>query len=406
VSKEDQVGTSEARIDELIAELVGACPPGDTETVEFLGTQFDLGLAWVHFPVGLGGLGGTPADQLYVLQRLAAMHAPTAAMRNVIGYGMVAPTLVAHGTRPQQQRFLRPLFTGEEIWCQLFSEPGAGSDVASLSCRAERDGDEWVLNGQKVWTTLAHVSSFGLLIARTDPDVAKHRGMTAFLVDMHAPGVEVRPLYQATGEAEFNECFFNDARVPDGWRLGGVGEGWSVSITTLMNERVSIGGTVPPRNAGFIGEAMKLWRERWADRRDPYAMAVRGELARAWVRNEVVRLTNWRASDLRRSGTPGPEGSVAKLSFAEENQRTSDLCVDLMGADGMLYGSSYPLVRPTETAFGGGDLRKAFIRMRANSIEGGTSEVMRNIIAERVLGLPGEPRADKAVAWKDVPRSV
>jgi alkylation response protein AidB-like acyl-CoA dehydrogenase len=171
-----------------------------------------------------------------------------------------------------------------------------------------------------------------------------------------------------------------------------------------MNERVSIGGTVPPRASGLIGEAVKIWRSRWATRTDAYAMAVRAELMASWVRNEVARLTNWRASDLRQAGTPGPEGSVAKLAFAEENQRTSELCVDLLGAEGMLYGSEYPLVRPSETAMASGDMRKAFLRMRANSIEGGTSEVMRNIIGERVLGLAGEPRNDKAVAWKDVPR--
>jgi alkylation response protein AidB-like acyl-CoA dehydrogenase len=172
-----------------------------------------------------------------------------------------------------------------------------------------------------------------------------------------------------------------------------------------MNERVSIGGTVPPRGSGLIGEAVKIWHRRWAGRTDAHAMAVRSELLQAWVRNETGRLTNWRASDLRKAGTPGPEGSVAKLAFAEENQRTSELCVDLMGAEGMLYGSTYPQVRPSESAMSGGDMRKAFIRMRANSIEGGTSEVMRNIIGERVLGLPGEPRNDKDVPWKDVPRS-
>jgi alkylation response protein AidB-like acyl-CoA dehydrogenase len=399
------MATSEAQIDQLIDELVTQFPPKTTDPVTFLGEQFDRGLAWAHFPVGEGGLGATPTEQLYVLRRMSKLGAPSAVGRNVIGYGMVAPTIVAHGTPEQKARFLRPLFTGAEIWCQLFSEPGAGSDVAALATRAERDGDEWILNGQKVWTTLAHQSAFGLIIARTNPDVPKHRGITAFLVDMHAPGVDVRPLYQATGEAEFNECFFSDARVPDTQRLGGVGEGWGVSITTLMNERVSIGGTVPPRGSGLIGEAVKVWQKNWTGRTDPYAMAVRSELLQAWVRNEVGRLTNWRASDLRKAGTPGPEGSVAKLAFAEENQRTSELCVNLMGAEGMLYGSNYPMIRPTETALAGGDMRKAFIRMRANSIEGGTSEVMRNIIGERVLGLAGEPRNDKDVAWKDVPRS-
>ena len=397
--------TSDAEIQILIDELIAAFPPATTDPVVFLGEQFDCGLAWAHFPVGHGGLGGNPSHHRDVLRRLSKVGAPSANARNVIGYGMVAPTIAEHGTEWQKERFLRPLFTGEEIWCQLFSEPGAGSDVAALATRAELDGDEWVLNGQKVWTTLAHESTFGLLIARSNPDVPKHRGITAFLVDMHAPGVEVLPLYQATGEAEFNECFFSDVRVPDVMRLGGVGEGWSVSITTLMNERVSIGGTVPPRGSGLIGEAVKMWQKKWADREDRHAIAVRSELLQSWVRNEVARLTNWRASDLRKAGTPGPEGSVAKLAFAEENQKTSELCVDLMGAEGMLYGSHYPRVRPTESAMTGGDARKAFIRMRANSIEGGTSEVMRNIIGERVLGLPGEPRNDKDVAWKDVPRS-
>ncbi len=397
--------TGVVTIDERIDHLLGEFPPSSTDAVTFLGAQFDQGLAWAHFPEGDGGIGGTPADHLRVLQRLARAGAPSAANRNVIGYGMVAPTLVVHGTEEQRRRYLRPLFTGEEIWCQLFSEPGAGSDVAALSTRAVRDGDEWRIDGQKVWTTLAHVSAFGLLIARTDPDVTKHRGMTAFLVDMRATGVEVRPLYQITGEAEFNECFFNDARVGDDQRLGDVGDGWRVALTTLMNERVSIGGTVPSRGSGLIGEAVSIWRDRWSARSDRHAQAMRSELLAAWVRNEVARLTNWRASDLRRAGTPGPEGSAAKLVFAEENQRTSALCVDLLGADGMLYGSTYPLVRPTESAFNSADPRKAFLRMRANSIEGGTSEVMRNIIGERVLGLPGEPRVDKDLAWKDVPRS-
>jgi alkylation response protein AidB-like acyl-CoA dehydrogenase len=404
-AQRENVATLEATIDDLLEGLVAQFPPATANPIEFLGAQFDRGLAWAHFPVGEGGLGASPAEHQHVLERLAQLHAPSAFMRNVIGYGMVAPTLVTHGTQEQKQRFLRPLFTGEEIWCQLFSEPDAGSDFAALATRAERDGDEWIVSGQKVWTTLAHESAYGLLIARTNPDVTKHKGLTAFLVDMHAPGVEVRPLYQATGEAEFNECFFHEVRIPDHYRLGGVGEGWPVSLTTLMNERVSIGGSVPPRGSGLIGEAMKIWQRRWVNQRDAHAMAVRSELLQSWVRNEVARLTNWRASDLRKAGTPGPEGSVAKLVFAEENQRTSELCVDLLGAEGMLYGSDYPQVRPKESAMTSGDMRKAFIRMRANSIEGGTSEVMRNIIGERVLGLPGEPRSDKGVAWKDVPRS-
>lgn len=396
---------TEAELDVLIDDLIEKFPPTTTDPVVFMGEQFDRGLAWVNFPEGMGGLNGTPTDQLYVLRKLTEIGVPSAAGPNVIGYGMCAPTIVSHGTDAQKQRYLRPLFTGEEIWCQMFSEPGAGSDVAALGTRAERDGDEWVINGQKVWTSLAHNSHMGLLIARTNPDAVKHKGITAFLVDMHGEGVDVRPLFQATGEAEFNEVFFNEVRIPDSERLGDVGEGWGVSITTLMNERVSIGGTIPPRGSGLIGEAVKIWKSKWSGRDDSYAHSVRSELMQAWVRNEVGRLTNWRASDLRKSGTPGPEGSVAKLAFAEENQRTSELCVNLMGAEGMLYANNYPMVRPKGSAMHGGDMRKAFIRMRANSIEGGTSEVMRNIIGERVLGLAGEPRNDKDVAWKDVPRS-
>jgi alkylation response protein AidB-like acyl-CoA dehydrogenase len=396
---------ADARVDELLDGLLADFPPGKVDDRTFLGAQFDRGLAWVHFPENLGGSGLNPGLQQRVTDRLQPVGAPFPSPVNIIGLGMVAPTLVAHGTERQQQRYLRPLFTCEEIWCQLFSEPGAGSDVAGLATRAVRDGDEWVVNGQKVWTTVAHLASFGLLLARTDPDQPKHRGITAFLVDMHAPGVDVRPLFQLTGEAEFNEVFFTDARVPDADRLGDEGDGWRVALTTLMNERVAIGGGVGRRGQGPIGDAVRLWRERWQDDPSPHAAALRDRLMAAWTRNEVARLTNLRASVARRTGTPGPEGSVAKLTYAEENKRTYELCLDLLGADGMLYSSDYPLVRPAGVAIGTPDVHKAFLRVRANSIEGGTSEVMRNILGERVLGLPGEPRADKSTAWKDVPRS-
>jgi len=394
-----------AEVDRLVDALVREVPPGTTSPESFLGAQFDRGLAWVHFPVGRGGLGLSPSLHQRVVARLRDAGAPSAAVRNVIGYGMVAPTLISHGTEAQLDRYLRPLFTGEEIWCQLFSEPGAGSDVASLATRAERDGDEWVLNGQKVWTTVAHLASFGLLLARTDPDVPKHAGITCFLVDMHAPGVEVRPLYQITGEAEFNEVFFTDARVPDSARLGREGEGWRVALTTLMNERVAIGGNVAERGAGPIAEAIRLWRERWADDRSAHARVLRDRLVQRWIAHEVARLTNLRAAHNRRAGTPGPEGSVAKLSYAEDNKRTLELCVDLMGAEGMLYPTDYPRVRPSELSFSALDVRRWFLRTRANSIEGGTSEVMRNILGERVLGLPGEPRTDRDRPWREVPRS-
>ncbi len=394
-----------ANVDDLVDALLADHPPASSASAEFLGEQFDRGLAWVHFPPDSGGLGLTPMDQQRAQQRLHAGGAPAAGVKNPIGYGMCAPTIATHGTAEQKARYLRPLFTNEEIWCQLFSEPGAGSDVAGLSTRAERDGDEWVLSGQKVWTTLAHVSSFGLIVARTNPDLPKHKGLTAFLVDMHAPGVEVRPLFQITGEAEFNEVFFTDVRLPDAARLGGVGEGWRVAVTTLMNERVSIGGAVGRRGGGPIAEAMRIWKERWQGQTSQQALALRDRLVSSYIRSEALTMTNMRAAQGRKSGTPGPEGSVSKLAFAEENKRVYDLCLDLLGSDGMLFPAGYPMVRPDLVGMGSPDVHKMFLRVRANSIEGGTSEVMRNILGERVLGLPGDVRTDKELAWKDVPRS-
>ena len=246
--------TDEARVIDLTEQLLSEFPPASTDPVTFLGAQFDLGLAWIHFDEGFGGLGLARSLQRPVSERLAAAGAPTAGSRNPIGAGMAAPTIATWGTDEQKKRYLRPLFTGEEVWCQLFSEPGAGSDVAALATSAVPDGDDWVVNGQKVWTTLAHLASFGILVARTDPNLPKHSGLSYFIVDMHAPGVEVRPLRQITGEAEFNEVFFSDARIPNANILGNVGDGWRVSLTTLMNERVSIGGGVGPRGSGAIGD--------------------------------------------------------------------------------------------------------------------------------------------------------
>jgi len=390
--------TDAERVAEAVERLLAEHPPTDTPPAEFLGAQFDAGLAWVHFPEGEGGLGLAPGHQKAIQEKLQAAGAPHPAARNPIGYGMGAPTVATHGSEAQRSRYLRPLFTGEEVWCQMFSEAGAGSDVASLSTRAVRDGDEWIVNGQKVWTTVAHLSRWGMLIARTDPEQPKHRGMTYFVVDMEAPGVEVRPLRQLTGEAEFNEVYFTDVRIPDDERLSDVGDGWRVALTTLMNERVSIGGGVPPKGSGMIKVATDAWSKR-AD----HDAATKDELMKLWVRAEVLRLTNWRASDARRVGTPGPEGSIGKLLSAELNKDITDFAVNLLGAEGMLYGS-YEMVRPVAT-MSFDNAQKAFLRCRANSIEGGTSEVMRNILGERVLGLPGDVRVDKELPWSQVPRS-
>ncbi len=383
------------RIDQLLTDHEERSGP------EFWGAMYDLGLAWVHFPEGFGGLGLSPKYQKNVAARLREAGASLANYsRNILGIGMGGPVLAAHGTDEQKQRWLRPMFTAEEIWCQMFSEPGAGSDVAGLAMRGVRDGDEWVVNGQKVWTTLAHVSKWGMLVVRTDPDVPKHRGLTYFIVDMEADGVEVRPLYQITGEAEFNEVYFTDTRIPDEFRIGDVGDGWRMALATLMNERVAIGSNVTPRGAGAIGDAVEVFRSKGVT--DPVK---RDKLARLWIEAEAMRLTNLRASEARQKGTPGPEGSTGKLHWADLNKRITEYTMELLGADGLLLPGGYTMERPSETGIGKLVSQRAFLRARANSIEGGTSEVMKNILGERVLGLPGEPRVDKDIPWKDVPRS-
>lgn len=250
-------------VERRVGEFLAAHDPAATEPLEFLRARFDAGLAWVHYPEGLGGLGAPPALQPAVDRRFAEAGAPgNHPERNGIGLGMAAPTIAAFGTAAQKRRFLRPLWTGEELWCQLFSEPGAGSDLAALATRAVRDGDAWTVDGQKVWTSMAHEARWAILVTRTDPGVPKHRGMTYFVCDMTAPGVEVRPLRQLTGEAEFNEVFLTGVRIPDEHRLGDVGDGWRVAMTTLMNERVAIGGHATPRESGMIGVVAALWRDR------------------------------------------------------------------------------------------------------------------------------------------------
>ncbi len=237
-----------------VADFLAVHDPATTDRLEFLRARYDAGLAWVAFPEGHGGLGLPRALQPEVDRLFDRAGAPDNNRRaNGIGLGMAAPTILAFGTEEQKQRFLKPLWTGEEVWCQLFSEPGAGSDLAAVATRAVRDGEEWVVNGQKVWTSGAHHARFGILVARTDPDVPKHRGLTYFLCDMTVPGVDVRPLRQITGEAEFNEVFLDDVRIPDGQRLGAEGQGWAVATATLNNERVAIGGGATPREGGMVG---------------------------------------------------------------------------------------------------------------------------------------------------------
>jgi len=382
-----------------VADFLAAHDPSTTERLEFLRARYDAGLAWVAFPEGHGGLGLPQVLQPEVDRLFAEAGAPDNDPRaNGIGLGMAAPTILTFGTDAQKQRFLKPLWTGEEIWCQLFSEPGAGSDLAGVATRAVRDGDEWVVNGQKVWTSGAHNARFAILVARTDPDVVKHAGLTYFLCDMTDPGVEVRPLRQITGEAEFNEVFLTDVRVPDSQRLGAEGQGWKVANATLNNERVSIGGSAA-RESGMVGVVATTWREH-PERRTP---ELHDRLLRLWVDAEVARLTGQRLRQKLAQGQPGPEGSAMKLTFARVSQQLSGLELELLGEDGLRY-SDWTMVRPATVEFTGRDAGYRYLRAKGNSIEGGTSEILRNIVAERVLGLPAEPRVDKDIPWKELAR--
>ena len=372
---------------------------------EFWGRQFDLGLAWVQFPEGAGGLGLNPKYQLIITETLRNEGiSQQNRLANILGIGMGAPTIVEYGTQEQIQTYLRPMFTTEEIWCQLFSEPGSGSDLASLSTKAVDDGDGFIVNGQKVWTTLGHLAKWGLIVTRTDPDVPKHRGLTFFIVDMESDGVDVRPLRQITGEAEFNEVYFTDVKIPKENILGSLGDGWRVSLAILINERVAIGGNVRERGSGAPGHLVQLWKDKDLD--DPVS---RDKLIKLWIEQEAVRLTNVRAFENREKGTPGPEGSTSKLYEAEINKASYEFGMEMLGNDALLFPRGYTLTQPElnfeNETFGFTDTQSLFLRSRANSIEGGTSEIMRNIIAERVLGLPGEPKLDKDKAWKDIPRS-
>jgi alkylation response protein AidB-like acyl-CoA dehydrogenase len=392
--------TAAAELREQVASFLAGHDPAALERLEFLRARFDAGLAWVHYPAGLGGQSLSRSLQQVVDAEFERAGAPGNQPERIgIGLGMAAPTILAFGTPEQQQRWLRPLWTGEEVWCQLFSEPGAGSDLAGLATRAVPDGDRWVINGQKVWTSSAHIAKRALLVARTDPDVPKHQGLTYFSLDMTQPGVEVRPLRQITGEAEFNEVFLTDATIEDADRIGAVGEGWKVSTATLMNERVAIGGHASPREGGMIGGAARSWREH-PESRTP---GLHDALLRLWASAEVARLAGERLRQQLAAGQPGPEGSAAKLVFARLNQEISGFELELAGPEGLRY-EDWTMRRPDSTSFYGRDAGYRFLRAKGNSIEGGTSEILRNIIAERVLGLPPETRTDTKLPWKDLPR--
>jgi alkylation response protein AidB-like acyl-CoA dehydrogenase len=366
---------------------------------DFLAARFDAGLAWVHFPVGSGGLGLSPALQELVVDELDRAGAPGPFPgRNGIGLFMAAPTLAMCGTAEQRERLLKPLWTCEHEYCQLFSEPDAGSDLAAVATRAVRDGEEWVINGQKVWSSSAHNAQRAILVARTDPAAPKHAGLTYFICDMTVPGVDVRPLRQITGEAEFNEVFLTDVRISDLDRVGGVGDGWKVATVTLNNERV-VFGSGHPREQGMIGPTVQAWRDNPAIR-DP---ALHDELIRLWIDAEVSRLAAERLQQAREAGQPGPEGSAVKLSFARVAQAISGFEMQMQREEGLRY-DDWVMGRPETVDVNGRGPGYRYLRAKGNSMEGGTSEILRNLIAERVLGLPREQRTDKDIPWKDVPR--
>jgi alkylation response protein AidB-like acyl-CoA dehydrogenase len=396
---------------------IEAVDAGDAESVAALRRGIDYadwcvrfgesGFATPTWPEEYGaGLSLSPGDAKHVNDVLNHYQVPRP--YNIIGIGMGGPTVLAWGTEEMKHRLLRPLACNQEIWCQLFSEPGAGSDVAGLATRAVRDGDEWVVNGQKVWTTMAHLSRWGMLLCRTNPDAPKHTGLSYFVVDMEQPGVEVRPLVQITGDAEFNEVFFNDARVRHDWMLGREGDGWKVAITTLMNERISLSGAGSIGGDAVGGSPISRLLDRHQGTTDPLA---RQRLAQAYIESRLIRLNNERAAAKRKSGgEAGPEGSITKLQQAEFNQRVQKLAIDLEGQAGVAWEGSNlskaervgraPQIDDDATvAFG-------FLRAQANTIEGGTSDIMRNILGERVLGLPKEPDLSRELPWVDVPRSA
>src|SRR3954462_7391601 len=319
--------------------------------------------AGVSWPKEYGGRGGALVEQAIYNEELARAQAPSTA--NVLGLAMGGPTVIAHGTEEQKQRYLEPILSADEIWCQGFSEPEAGSDLASLKTRAVRDGDEWVVTGQKVWTTLAHHAKWCMLVARTDPDAPRHKGLTYFLMDMDQDAVQVRPLRQITGEAEFNELFIEEARIPQENIIGGEGNGWAVAITTLMHERATLAFGLQIRVKITLAELLEEARESGAAA-DP---VIRDRLAQLYIESEVLRLNALRGlSAIMRTGVPGPEGSLGKWQGAEVNQALTELALELRGARAVLDDDRWTY---------------RFLRARANSIEGGTTEILKNIIAQR-----------------------
>ena len=352
--------------------------------------KFEGNWACLHWPREYGGRGATPIEKVIWQQEEGVYGKLTQPFQ--IGEGMCGPTVMAFGSEEAKRRYLPKLASGEEIWCQLFSEPSAGSDVAGLRTRAEKKGDSWVVNGQKIWTSGAHYSDYGLLIARTDPNVPKHKGLTMFFLDMKSPGVEVRPIKQASGASDFNEVYFTNVRIPDHQRLGEVGDGWNVSLTTLMNERSAIGAAVSTGFPELFEYCSSLVLDDGPAIED---RAVRSKLANWAVKASGLKYTSMRAiSALSKGERPGPENSIGKLVAGSMIQDVATYALDLQGASGVISGEDAELA---------GRFQAMLLRAPGTRVEGGTDEIMRNIIAERVLGLPGDIRVDKDVPFNKIP---
>ncbi len=350
--------------------------------------KYEAGWACLRWPKEFGGRGATAAEANIFAEEESKYPVPGGVF--TIGQGMAAPTLMAYATEDQKTRYLPRLASGEEIWCQLFSEPAGGSDLAALRTRADKDGDEWVINGQKIWTSGAHYSDYAILVTRTDPEVPKHQGLTYFFLDMKSPGIEVRPIKQISGAANFNEVYFTDVRIPDSQRLGNVGQGWQVAITTLMNERAAIGGgggATSFEGAWQLANSLELDDQPVSSDR-----AVRAQLADWYCRESGLKFTRFRAqSALSRGETPGPENSIGKWVSARQGQEIASFCIDLLDMAG------------ADMTAAGGVFQQSYLAAPGGRIAGGTDEILLNIIAERVLGMPGDIRVDKSVPFNEIP---
>jgi acyl-CoA dehydrogenase len=349
------------------------------------------GWACLHWPREYGGRGATPIERVIWDQEEGVYGKLSRVF--IIGHGMCGPTVMAYADEAQKRRLLPPLAAGDEVWCQMFSEPAAGSDLAGLRTRAVRDGDDWIVDGQKIWTSGAHLSDWGILLVRTDSEVPKHEGLTMFFVDMRSPGIEIRPIRQVNGESHFNEVFFDGLRIPDHQRLGAVGAGWRVSLHTLMNERLSIGAGMPTGFPQLLELCCRLETGEGRAVDDP---AVRARLATWAVRTSGLKYTAWRSiSALSRGEMPGPENSIGKLVAGRTLQEIATFALDLQGRAGVLAD---PTLAEAGAAF-----QAMLMRSPATRIEGGTDEILRNVIAERVLGLPADMRADRGIPFSAVP---